>query len=271
MKNIFSKLTSICKKIKLRYKILSALVALGVIGYIFTPSLESVVKKIVHKYGSEVVGTDVSISSFKLKLTTGEGSLGGLKVKNPNGYQSDNLLYLKNIAVKVNVSSITKDTIIIDSINVGGPQINYEMVSLTQNNVSDVLNNINKNTASASKEAQKDEGGSKKVIIKKFVVENGKVNVLAGVGKAKKEIPVVLPKIILTNIGANKKGGESVPEVISEVMVKILTSVAGTAKTVGVKALSGLTDSAQNLGKEGVNKAAEQLGKAGNTLGGLFK
>ena len=46
-------------------------------------SLESIVKKVVNKYGSEVTGTEVRLEGFNLSPFNGTASISGLKVANP--------------------------------------------------------------------------------------------------------------------------------------------------------------------------------------------
>ncbi len=58
--------------------------------------------------------------------------------------QIKNALELGGISVKVDIKSLTKDVIIIESVEVNKPVINYELLSLTQNNLSQLLENIKK-------------------------------------------------------------------------------------------------------------------------------
>ena len=120
---------------KKRYIFLSVLVLIVVGVYFFAPSLESIVQKVVHKYGSEIT------------------------VGNPRDYSTKNLFELGEIYVKVDIKSLTSDTIVIENVEVSKPVINYEMLSLTRNNISDIQNNIKKNTA---KTAQKETAETQK-------------------------------------------------------------------------------------------------------------
>ena len=57
---------------KKKYIVLGVLVAAIAGAWYFTPSLESIVKTLVHKYGSQVTGTDVNLEGFDLSLKNGE-------------------------------------------------------------------------------------------------------------------------------------------------------------------------------------------------------
>ena len=195
---------------KKKYIFLLVLVAAFAGFYYLTPSFESIVKQVVHKYGSAVTGTDVNLEGFNLKLADGEGHIGKITVGNPKNYKLKNAMELGGISVKVNIKSLTQDTIVIESVEIDKPVINYEILSLTQNNLSQLLENIKKNTASAEKAEQKEvkaqekqtssaekDSGGKKVIIKKLVVRGGEISVAASASVAE-TVSKVLTKILNT-------------------------------------------------------------------------
>ena len=203
--------------------------------YLSFPSLENVVKQLVHEYGSKVTGTDVSISGLDFKPTSGYAAVKDIKIENPKGYKSENLFYLKELGVKIDISTITNDIIVVDSIKITEPKITYEMLSLTQNNISDLLNNIQTNTASpkdntSKKETKKTKAqqtSSKKVIIKTLSVDDGIISVLAGICSLKEELSLPLPKIEMHNIGQEKQGS-SIKDTVNLVIKKILNSATDT-------------------------------------------
>ena len=103
---------------KKKYIFLLVLVAAFAGFYYLTPSFESIVKQVVHKYGSAVTGTDVNLEGFNLKLADGEGHIGKITVENPKNYKLKNAMELGGISVKVNIKSLTQDTIVIDSVEI---------------------------------------------------------------------------------------------------------------------------------------------------------
>ena len=229
---------------KKRYIFLSVLVLIIAGVYFFAPSLESIVQKIVHKYGSEITGTDVNLKGFKLGLANGEGNISEITVGNPKDYSAKNIFELGNIYVKVDIKSLTSDTIIIEDIEVSKPIINYEMLSLTRNNISDIQENIKKNTAKSSSEKKteepkdKDSASSKKVVIKKLSIKEGEINALVGKEEA---VSVKLPTITMTNIGEDKKG-ESITTTISKILGKILSSASSAVVNSKISDLKGVAE-----------------------------
>lgn len=230
---------------KKRYIFLSVLVVIIAGVYFFAPSLESIVQKIVHKYGSEITGTDVNLKGFKLGLANGEGNISEITVGNPKDYSAKNIFELGNIYVKVDIKSLTSDTIIIEDIEVSKPIINYEMLSLTRNNISDIQENIKKNTAKTSTSEKKteeakseDTAASKKVVIKKLNIKDGEINAIVGKEEA---VSVKLPTITMTNIGEDKKG-ESITTTISKILGKILSSASSAVVNSKISDLKGVAE-----------------------------
>lgn len=233
---------------KKKYIFLSILVLIIAGVYIFAPSLESIVQKVVHKYGSEITGTDVNLKGFKLGLTNGEGRISEITVANPKGYKSNNLFELGEIYVKVDIKSLTSDTIVIDSVEVSKPIITYEMISLTRNNITDIQNNIKKNTAPAVKKekaasskpaespVEKAEASGKKVIIKNLLIKDGEINAIAG---RQETLSVKLPTIQMTNIGGTGSG-EPVTVTISKIITKILNTASSTVVNSKISDLKGV-------------------------------
>ena len=224
---------------KKKYIFLLVLVAAFAGFYYLTPSFESIVKQVVHKYGSAVTGTDVNLEGFNLKLADGEGHIGKITVGNPKNYK---------------------------------PVINYEILSLTQNNLSQLLENIKKNTASAEKAEQKEvkaqekqtssaekDSGGKKVIIKKLVVRGGEISVAASAAADITKTTAKLPEITLTNIGEDKKGA-SVAETVSKVLTKILNTAYKTIVDSKIADLKNVAEENLNNVVGGVKERIKEIG-----------
>lgn len=260
---------------KKRYVVLGALVVIIAGAYYLTPSLSSIVSSLVHKYGSQITGTDVNLNGFKLSLTNGSGSISNLTVGNPKGYSAPNLINLGDVSVKVNLKSLTTNTIIIDEIKVEKPVITYEMMSLTQNNIKQILDNIKKNTASAEKaekvaessdtpKAAKSSSTGKKVIIKLVSINSGEVQALSNVGGQKNSVNAKFPPINITGIG-EAKNGQSIAASIAQILTKILNTAA---QSVVDNQLGNL----ENVAKENLNNViggVKDRVKAKGIFGGL--
>ncbi len=251
-------------KIKKRYIVLGVLAVAAVAAYVFTPSIETIVKKLVNKYGSQVTGTEVNLGGFNLSLTNGTGKISSLTVGNPKGYKSANIISLGEVSVKVNLKSLTTDTIIIDEINVKKPIITYEMLSLTQNNIKELQNNISNNTASAAKEekaeaAKGEEGASKKVVIKVININDGEIQAVTSVPGGSAEVK--LPNIQLTGIGEDKQNsGENIAVTISKILNKVLATASETVVKSGLNNVKAVAEENLNNVVGDVKDRVKSLG-----------
>ncbi len=235
-------------------------------AWYFSPSLETIVKKVVNKYGSEITGTEVNLQGFKLSLTKGEGEISEITVANPKNYSAPNIFSLGDIFVKVDLKSLTTDTIVIEKIAINKPVITYEMLSLTQNNINQIQKNIAANTAAkssqeaqAKEEAPKDEASSKKVVIKELVVANGEIQAIANINGKKDDLKVKLPQIVMKNIGDEKKG-ESIATTITKILNNILKTASKTVVESQLGDLKSVADENLNKVVGGVKDRVKELG-----------
>ena len=252
------------------------LAILGVLVYYFFP-MEMVVKKAVNKYGSEVTGTDVNLSGFHLNLKNGEATVKEITVANPSTYKTKYAIQLDNIDVKVNLKSLTSDTIIVDKIVVNKPVVSYEMMSLTQNNIADIINNVNKYTAisqsETAEEKANDGSSSKKVIIKEVVISNGEINGAMTAAPDVVSAAIALPTIPLNNLG-EESDGITVSDAIALILNKLLSSVSTTVISSNIANLKGVVvDAAKEAAQDALDSAKEATNNAvdsvKDTLSGL--
>ncbi|MEK7744355.1 MAG: hypothetical protein AAB578_08185 [Elusimicrobiota bacterium] len=215
---------------------LGLLLALGVAAYLFLASrLDSLVVHGVNAYGPKLTQTKVELVSASLSPLTGSGSLTGLSVGNPAGWSDGRAFYLGKVQVDVELRSVLGDPIVINEISIDQPEFAYESTFISSN-IKDLLKNMEKSTGKGGggREPAAREGQSRKFIVKKFRLTNGKATVEAG-GKA---LVVTLPAISLDNLGV-VEGGITAGQLSGVLMNRVLGGiVAGTAKALGSEDLS---------------------------------
>lgn len=260
---------------KKKYIILGVLAVVCVAAWLFTPSLESIVKTVVNKYGSQITGTEVKLDGFSLSLTNGEGSIKGLTVANPANYKSPYIFNLGGVKVKVNLKSLASDTIIIEEIIVDKPVITYEMLSLTQNNLKQLQQNIAANTAKAEKVEQRDaatveqaptpeskeeaKAASKKVVINLVQINEGELQAITSVSGKDNTVALKLPAIKITGIGA-EKDGESIAASISKILSKILSAASQTVVNTQFGDMKSVAEDSLNNVVGGVKDRIKTMG-----------
>lgn len=254
-------------------------------------NLESIVKASVAKYGSQLTGTEVALDGFRLSLRKGEAELKGLRIANPEGYQTPQILSLGSVYVRLDMRSLLKPVIVVEEIRIANPEIAYELKSVAHNNVSDLLAAVNKNAAAAAKPAadQTDatragtakpavssggsaksatSSGGKKVIINALNITGGKVSLGATFGGKGTAASVPLPAVTLKDIGREKGSqGKGIIETASLILKKILDTAYDTAVRQGLNSLKDIAgESADTL-----KGTAENLkNSAKGLLGGLL-
>lgn len=253
---------------KKRYLFLG-LVVIAAGAYYFTPSVSSIVSGLVNKYGSEVTGTAVTLKGFDFSINKGEAEIDNITVANPENYKTPNIFDLNKIKVKVDLKSLTSDTLVIDSVVVDKPEITYEMLSLTQNNIKEIQNNVQnylnkfvkeaqpaeKNASEAKAASGDEENAGKKVVIKKLLINEAKLSA-AAMGQ---EVSITLPTIEMNNLG-EASDERSIPQIIASVMKRILDTAS---QAVVNSNLSNFKDVAkENLGNvvDNVKDRVKNLG-----------
>jgi uncharacterized protein involved in outer membrane biogenesis len=262
---------------------IGAIVVIVIVGVIVGLSkLGPLVKMAVNTYGPKITGTELRVGDVGISIFSAEAKLKKFFLGNPQGFKSASAMEVGSIHVDVDEGSITKDTIIVNRVEVVGPEITYEKRGKTDNFQS-ILNNVQKNLPkgeSTQKEPAK-EGPEKKLVINDLIIKNGKVHLAVatpGGMLADQGIQADLPEIHLKDIG-KKKGGESPAEVAKEIFAAIygkinspdvmgmlddqLKKLGGTSMADIEKTAEGASDVAAG--------AAKEAGGVGDKVKGLFQ
>ncbi len=239
-------------------------------------NLGPIIKTAVNTYGPEITKTDVSLNDVDISIFSAEAKLKDLVLGNPKGFKSAQAMKVKSIKVNIDEKSLTKDTIIIDSIEVIAPDITYEKIRGTDN-FRIILDNVNRSTGSTG-QTQKEKSGSpqkgegKKLLIRNFIVKDGKVNFATSL-LGNRTISANLPDIHLKNIG-EKKGGATPAEAVREIFKSLYAKITSPAVTDvfknGLKNLTGGAKAAVDKAKELGGSAGEGVKAASDKLKGLF-
>ena len=221
------------------------------------------IKKTVNTYGPEMTKTEVRLGDVGVSLLSAEAELKDFLLGNPKGFKSPQAMSVTSIHLNVDEKSLTKDTIIIDKIEVVAPEITYEKIRGTDN-FQTIMNNVKKSigadktTEPPAQKGRKGEG--KKLLIRNFILRDGKVNLAMAV-LGEKRLSADLPDIHLKNVG-QKKGGASPAEAFKEIFAALYTKITSPAVTdVRCGELRKLTADTQAMTRE----AQKQLDAVGQS------
>lgn len=241
------------KKLSLTLGVIAALLLAVYVGLSFF--LGSVVKAGVNTFGPKLTQTKVELTGARISPFTGSGTLSGLFVGNPEGWQSDRAFYLGKIHVDVEPFSVLGDHIVINEILIDEPEFVYE-TKIVASNIKDLLKNIEEFTG-ANGETPTTEGGAPiKFVVKKFRLTNGKARL--GVGPA--ALPLPLPPIALNDLGV-KEGGITPDQLAGAVMKSVLGSIVSATAQAAGKVGSTVGATAADTAGKAAEKTTEGIKK----------
>ena len=234
-------------------------------------SINPIVEAGVNKFGPEITGTHVFLKEADISVFSGEGKLNEFLIGNPKGYTAPHALKVGSMSVALDKSTLPEDVIVIKKIAIDSPAIIYEL-GKKSNNFDDIIKNVEElgaardkaeakqaQSAASGKDAEKP---AKKVVIDELVITNGKAAIR--MPSLKLDFQADLPDIRLKDIG-REKGQTGVT--MAEASKRVLKAVSGQLGSASKQAVKNARLSL-TIGKEGLGKAAEDLGNKVKSLFG---
>lgn len=237
-------------------------------------NLGPIIKKAVNSYGPKITKTELHVNDVGVSIFSAEAKIKKFFLGNPAGFKAPSAIKVGSVLVDVDEKSLSKNTIVIDRIEVIRPEITYEKKGKIDN-FNTILNNITQ-TSNSEKRSKKEDTG-KKLIIRNFIVKEGNVNLeLSVYGLGDKKIDVPLPNLHLKDIG-KKKNGASPAEAFKEIFAALYGKITSPAVTdVLNKQLNSYGVNLNSLGAdaikqlEGGTDKAEGLKDVGKKIKGIF-
>lgn len=226
----------------------------GALWFLASGSLDDFIKQQIETQGSKITNQTVLVKSVEMKLVKGSGAINGFSLSNPKQYKYPHAFSFETILLDINIKSLTEDPIVIDEIRINNPQAFVELAQNGSANLSDILDDIEKNLPKSEGEAQQTESSSQKepnIRVSKLVLAGTNLSLdLSALGN--KEHQITLPNINLTNIG----GDNGLPASLlgAEIAKQALSSIWKQAKAEQKRKIK---DKIKNKLKE---KALDKLG-----------
>ena len=197
----------------------------GVVYYVYS-NLNEIVRTAIQEYGSEALGTEVTVESVSISLTEGKGEISGLRIAEPSGFGSGSAISLGEIALGIDLKSLKSlDPLVIDLIHVDAPSVNYVLNAQGGSNLATIQENISRYTSSGEAKEEKApaaESGETLIAIRKLSVENGRISAdLSAVGLAPQKTS--LPSIHASNLGGTR--GAPPAQIAASLAQKLLADV----------------------------------------------
>ncbi|GAB4362534.1 MAG: hypothetical protein Kow00128_02310 [Deltaproteobacteria bacterium] len=212
--------------------------------------LDRIVAAAIEKYGSEATGTKVGVSSVRIDLKGGAGSVRGLRVGNPPGFSSPDVFRLGDISVAVDTGTVTGNPVVIDRILVLAPRITYEIDGQGRSNIELLRKKLAGAGGGGSAGGSGGDSG-KKVVIRRLVIEQGEIEIKVA-ALSGKPLSAALPRIELKNLGG--KGGDTPGAIAKQVLGPLVEQAAASASRAGISQYLG-------KGADEVKRALEEAAR----------
>lgn len=216
------------------------------------------VKKGIETAGPKITQVKVGVNTVKISPFSGSGSILGLKVGNPQGYQTSHALASDEVTIEIIPSSLRQDKVIINSITILSPEITFEG-GLKENNLNQIIQNIQTTLDKLpSKKDSTSEKTTRKFQINSLAITGSQVNLSNPILKGQ-SLTVPLPNILMSDLGTGPEGitaAEVVKRVTSEILKKTLIAVSEKLGGLGGEKALEWMDQTKKIG-EGVKKLFE--------------
>jgi len=196
--------------------------------------VDKIVKNLIIDQGTQALGQQVSVGKIDTSILGSSIKISNVEIKNLDGFKNKNIIQIKNINVNFAFTSLFKDTIVINDINIDGATLYYEVLI----NNKEVKDNVSlfkpalKNSASssskeieASKELEPKNQSKKKnkdFLINQLTINNTKINAFSEFLDINKDIN--LNKMSFNNVGTAEKSTKF-KEVLQMVFANVLLNI----------------------------------------------
>ena len=245
--------------------LLAILVIVGAIVLFTASELDSLVEAAIEKYGPPITGTGIEVASVDISAQEGSGTLNGLVVGSPEGFDAPRTFSLDQVRIALDTSTLLDDVIVVREISIVAPQITYELSARSGSNIAAIQRNVA--AASSGGGARTDaEKPGKKLIIERLEIRNAVLSV-ASSDLGGKNLAADLPDITLTDIG-RKSNGVQAAEVTRQVLAALGPAISKAVADLGVDRLvGGAMDEGKGVPEQGKKDLQDGVGGA---IKGIF-
>ena len=234
-----------------------AAIALG-IAYYSSGKIDAYVKTAIEKYGSESLGTKVSVGEVNISLRQTTATITNLEIANPPGFDDPIAFKAGLIEITLNSKESKLDSVVIDRILLNSPMVFYIKTKQTDN-----LSSLQDQAARSSNNSQSSDktGGSKdkgreqpRILIKKFDIERANLS-YRDTRIVSTTVNLKLDDIHIVDIDTGKNGAGT-----QEAVSKIVNAIVPAIKQAAIKSVAAYLDVATDTLRN-VSDSAQQLGK----------
>jgi uncharacterized protein involved in outer membrane biogenesis len=241
------------KKFILYVFVAVGIVAGGAAAYLWV-NLDNMVKTAIERDGSEKAKTKVTVASVNISPFSGKGSIKGLKVANPPGFNKENAVEVDSATIVIDLKSLRGPHLVIDQISIDKPRLNVQAEN-GEVNLLQLQKNLESSETKPSGNAEEAKPKKeRKVVIGLFEVIGAKVHVEA-VSRETGGKTLDLEPVKLKNIG-QQQGGVTTAEASHEITEALVKSAKNSVAQAGKEAVKG---KAKGAAQDLINQTVEGL------------
>ena len=191
--------------------------------------IDELVEAGLTKGASYALEVETSVDEVDLSLLGGTLAVSGMKIGNPEGFDTSHFMKMANFNVAVEPMSVFRDTIILDTLEIDGLDLNIEQ-KLTGSNVAKLIESLKRFESDDEKEPAEVEAEGKKVRLNVVRITNVTANfhLLSAV-----EVTVPIKELELTDITSEDSGGLVMSQLMARLAPAIIAAVLEEAEEAG--------------------------------------
>lgn len=205
------------KKVLSAIGILLGILVIGIV--ILTYTIDGIVKSNIEDTGSSMLQTTVEVDDVNISLFGGTGTIDGITVHNPEGFADSAAIKLQQIDMKLDLSSLLSDTIVVDSLIIQEPELFFEQTT-AGNNLNALTQNIDMESESETR-----------VIIDYLKVNQGLVSASTDIG-GERSAQAEFDQFELTGVGRTESN--TMKQTFRQVLEPIIERAAQEALKEGL-------------------------------------
>ena len=240
-------------------------VLVGIVVIVFM-SIDSIAKTAIVRGSTYALGVQTTLGSADIGILSGEFTMKGLTVANPEGFESDFFLHLDEGFLAVSLGSLRQDTVEVPTLALTGIDINLEKRS-GKANYKIITDNLKRfeSTDSGDDGAQADAGKpGKKFVVHEIIIRD--LNVKVDFGLTRMEIPI--EEVRMTEVGSESM---TTAELTDRVIKMILAAIVSNGAQLPADLVNDLGGALAELGSLGDMTVSETVRTVGKVLDGLDK